>query len=83
MMDENFYIENGGIVFQRWFFTQDDILRAFSLTLEMLNFTNGKRSLLEIRNAVSAEYEPVEIEMVESFFRHLEKAEVISFKKVQ
>ncbi len=81
LMEENFYIENGGDVFQRWFFTQDDLLRAFSLTVEMLNFTDGKRSLLEIRNAVSAEYEPIEIELVESYFKNLEKAGVISFKK--
>jgi len=82
LMDENFYIENGGIVFLRWLIKQHEIIRALSLTIEMLNFADGKRSLLEIRNAVSAEFEPIEIEMVESFFRNLEKAKVISFKKI-
>jgi hypothetical protein len=82
LMDENFYIENGGIVFLRWLIKQPEIARALSLTIEMLNFADGKRSLLEIRNAVSSEYEPIEVEMVESFFKHLEKAKVISFKKI-
>lgn len=67
----------------KWLSKQANLLRAYSLPIEMLNFADGKRSLLEIRNAVSAEYEPIEIEMVETYFRLLEKAEVISLQKIQ
>jgi aminopeptidase YwaD len=44
---------------------------------EVLNFANGKRNLLEIRNAVSAEYGPVPLELVIEYLRALEKIGVV------
>jgi hypothetical protein len=40
---------------------------------EVLNFANGKRNVQEIRDAVSAEYGPVPLEMVVEYLRALEK----------
>lgn len=46
---------------------------------EMLNFVDGRRSVLDIRNALSAEFFPVRItlKMVEDYLKVLEKAGVI------
>ncbi len=49
-------------------------------TYEALNFVNGKRSVLDIAEAVSAEYGPVDPQMVLAFFEVLEKAGLLSFK---
>jgi len=49
-------------------------------TYEALNFVDGKRSVLDIAKAVSAEYGPVDPEKVLAFFKVLEKAELLSFK---
>jgi hypothetical protein len=46
---------------------------------EVLNFTDGKRSVYEIVEAVSAEYSPTNSEHVVKFLRDLEKAKLISF----
>jgi hypothetical protein len=40
---------------------------------EVLNFANGKRNAQEIRDALSAEYGPVPLEMVAEYLRALEK----------
>ena len=54
------------------------ILRKDSrMTYEILNFVDGKRSILDIRNAVSAEYEPVPVEWVTEFLDVLSKAGVV------
>jgi aminopeptidase YwaD len=50
-------------------------------TYEALNFVDGKRSVLDIAKAVSAEYGPVDPQVVFAFFRVLEKAELLTFKK--
>ena len=47
------------------------------MTYEILNFVDGKNSLLDIRNAVSAEYEPVPVEWVKEFLEVLAKADVV------
>jgi hypothetical protein len=44
---------------------------------EVLNFADGKRNTQEIRDAVSAEYGPVPLEMVVEYLRALEKIEVV------
>jgi len=46
---------------------------------EALNFVDGKRDLLQIRDAVSAEFTPVPAGHIEEFFSVLEKAGVVSF----
>jgi len=45
--------------------------------LEALNFVDGKKSVLAISNAVSAEYGPQKIQDVMDFFVALEKAELV------
>ena len=44
---------------------------------EVLNFADGKRNAQEIRDAVSAEYGPVPLELVVEYLRALEKIGVI------
>ncbi|UCE42719.1 MAG: DUF4910 domain-containing protein [Candidatus Aminicenantes bacterium] len=50
-------------------------------TYEALNFVDGRRSVLDIAKAVSAEYGPVDPNTVLAFFKILEKAELLTFKK--
>jgi hypothetical protein len=45
---------------------------------EVLNFADGKRNAQEIRDAVSAEYGPVPVEMVVEYLRALEKIGVVA-----
>jgi aminopeptidase YwaD len=45
---------------------------------EVLNFADGKRNAQEIRDAVSAEYGPVPVEMVVEYLRALEKIGLVS-----
>jgi hypothetical protein len=47
--------------------------RAQYNAMEMRGFADGKRSVLDIRNAVSAEYGPLDLAKVMEFFRGLEK----------
>lgn len=44
---------------------------------EVLNFADGKRNAQEIRDAVSAEYGPVPLDMVEEYLKALEKIGVV------
>jgi aminopeptidase YwaD len=45
---------------------------------EVLNFADGKRNAQEIRDAVSAEYGPVPVEMVVEYLRTLEKIGLVA-----
>jgi aminopeptidase YwaD len=45
---------------------------------EVLNFADGKRNAQEIRDAVSAEYGPVPLEMVVEYLKALEKIGVVA-----
>ena len=42
-------------------------------TQEARNFTDGQRSILDIRNAIAAEFGPVPVESVVNFFRNGER----------
>ncbi|MFQ6617871.1 MAG: DUF4910 domain-containing protein [Fidelibacterota bacterium] len=44
---------------------------------EVPNFMNGERSILDIRNAVSAEYEPVELNHIDRIIKDLERAGLV------
>jgi aminopeptidase YwaD len=44
---------------------------------EVLNFANGKRNVGEIRDAVSAEYGPVPLELVEEYLKALAEVEIV------
>jgi aminopeptidase YwaD len=48
---------------------------------EVLNFADGKRNAQEIRDAVSAEYGPVPLEMVVEYLRALEKIGLVAEMK--
>jgi hypothetical protein len=47
---------------------------------EALNFADGRRSLLEIARAVSAEFDPVPVSDVAGYFRLLEKAGLVALE---
>ncbi|MCX7974806.1 MAG: DUF4910 domain-containing protein [Candidatus Aminicenantes bacterium] len=49
------------------------------LTYEILNFVNGKNSLLDIRHAVSAEFKPIPLSWVEAYLKLLAEAKIISY----
>ena len=48
---------------------------------EVLNFVDGKRTTREIRDAVSAEYGPVDVSLVADYLRALESARVVRAAK--
>lgn len=48
---------------------------------EVLNFVDGKRTAQEIRDAVSAEFGPVPLELVVEYLRALEKIGVVKVKE--
>jgi aminopeptidase YwaD len=54
------------------------VRRGRFVAYETLNFVDGRRTLLEIRDAVSAEYGPVPASEIEQYFRFLERLEVVS-----
>ena len=48
---------------------------------EVLNFADGKRNAQQIRDAVSAEYGPVPLELVVEYLQTLEKIGVVERAK--
>jgi hypothetical protein len=54
--------------------------RGGYVTYEALNFVDGKRSLLGIRDAVSAEYGPLDPAEVEQYFRFLADVGVVTLQ---
>jgi aminopeptidase YwaD len=50
---------------------------------EALNLIDGKRSVAEIRDFISAEYEPVSVQDVDQYLRFLESVGVIHMKTIQ
>lgn len=53
----------------------------YQAEFELRNFIDGKKSILDIRNAASAEYEPLPLPDVEKYFQALEQAGVVELKK--
>jgi hypothetical protein len=47
---------------------------------ELRNFIDGKRSILDIRNAASAEYEPLRLVDVEAYMKFLEKLGMVEIR---
>jgi len=47
---------------------------------ELRNFIDGKRSILEIKDAASAEYEPLPLPAVEDYMKFLEKLGMVEIK---
>jgi hypothetical protein len=54
------------------------IMRA---EMELRNFIDGRRSILDIRDAASAEYEPLDLLDVEKWMGVQEKAGLITIRK--
>jgi hypothetical protein len=54
--------------------------RGHYLMFEALNFADGRRTLAEIRDEVSAEYGPVPLEEIEEYFRFLERVGVVAIR---
>jgi aminopeptidase YwaD len=50
-------------------------------TCEALNFADGKRNAQEIRDAVSAEYGPVPVDLVVEYLKALERIGVVEQPK--
>jgi hypothetical protein len=55
--------------------------RSDDVTYEIANFIDGTRSVGEIRNAVSAEFEPVDLAAVAEYIDLLAKAGAVTFKR--
>ncbi len=53
----------------------------FRAEFELRNFIDGKKSILDIRNAASAEYEPLPLLDLEKYFLALEKAGLVELRK--
>ncbi len=47
---------------------------------EIVNFVDGKRSVADIRDAVSAEFGPIPVEMVSDYLTACEEAKIIAFR---
>lgn len=57
-------------------------LRDERVLYEIFNFIDGKNSVLDIRNAVSAEYSPLPLQDIKTFMDVLAKADVVRFAGV-
>jgi hypothetical protein len=55
--------------------------RSDDVTYEIVNFIDGSRSIADIRNAVSAEFEPLELSAVAEYIDLLARAGAITFKR--
>jgi aminopeptidase YwaD len=53
---------------------------ADDVTYEIVNFMNGERSVSEIRDAVSAEFEPVDVKIVAEYIDLLVRTGAVTFK---
>jgi hypothetical protein len=56
------------------------IYSIYSVSYELVNFIDGERNMLQIRNALSAEFQPIPFEVVEEYLKALEKAGLINIK---
>jgi hypothetical protein len=55
--------------------------RGDDVTYEIVNFIDGARSVGEIRDAVSAEFEPLDMAAVSEYLDVLAKAGAVTFRK--
>jgi len=57
------------------------LVNTADVTYEIVNFIDGVRSVSEIRNAVSAEFEPIPLRTVSEYINLLVEAGAVSFRK--
>lgn len=70
-----------GMAFVRELFHGQNLtsISGYDMLCEMLNFADGKNSLLEIRNAVSAEYREISLRWVKSLFEVLKTNKIVEY----
>jgi hypothetical protein len=56
------------------------VARSDDVTYEIVNFIDGSRSVSEIRDAVSAEFEPIELKAVAEYLDLLARTGAVRFK---
>jgi hypothetical protein len=56
------------------------VYNADDVTYEIVNFMDGERTVSEIRDAVSAEFEPVDVKLVAEYIDLLARAGAVTFK---
>lgn len=61
-----------------WMEGEGRVLRR-NLSFELVNFINGKRTITEIRNALSAEFAPVETRIVARYIENLAQAGLVKW----
>jgi hypothetical protein len=54
-------------------------MAGYDMLFEMLNFTDEKNSLLDIRNAVSAQYREISLKWMKSLFEVLRTNEIVAY----
>jgi len=80
-LDSNLLRKELGEKEYEWYRDMDEKDREFSKkAAEIVNFIDGKRSVFDLVNAVSAEYSETNSEYVLKFLRDLEKLKLVSFK---
>jgi hypothetical protein len=64
---------------QEWMAGEGRIIRR-NVAFELANFINGKRNVTEIRNALSAEFEPVGTDVVARYIENLARAGLVEWR---
>lgn len=64
----------------QWFFGMEDVFYSTGILAEIVNFCDGKRDLLTIRDELTAEYSPVPLWVVTHIYDGLEMLEYIEFR---
>ena len=54
--------------------------RSALYAYEILNFVDGKRTVAGIRDAVSAEFGPIPLDIVSDYLNACEEAKIIAFR---
>ena len=62
-----------------WYYNDGRALHR-NMRYEIVNFIDGKRTVSEIRHAVSAEYDPIPTPVVARYIEDLVKADVVKWK---
>jgi hypothetical protein len=64
---------------QDWMAGEGRVIRR-NVAIELVNFIDGKRNVTEIRNALSAEFEPVGTDVVALYIENLARAGLVEWK---
>ena len=64
---------------QAWMEGEARVIRS-NVAFELANFINGERNVTEIRNALSAEFEPIVTAVVTRYIENLARAGLVEWK---